>query len=157
MKNGLALLVAALSVGGVHAAPAPPPIEVRAVSVHLFLTPSGEFSDDVAAMPGFSSWNFTPSVPTGRNDQRFESYLVKVRLGTKKEAFHKGHVGSVSVLSRRNKKVLYSSAVRGLYIGAEGETVVARLVEGHVCEPVTVVVAIGSSRLSKNLEFLCGE
>lgn len=157
MHNWLPLLVATLCIGGVNAAPAPPPIEVRGVSAHLFLTPSGEFSEDVAATPWFSSWNFTPVAPGGHEGERFDSYLVKARLSSAKETFHKVIVGSVSVVSRKTRRVLYSSAVRGLYIGAGGEAVIARLVEGHVCEPVTVVVTTGSSRVSKDLEFLCGE
>jgi hypothetical protein len=156
MKNRLILLFAMASIDVVGAAP-PPPIEVRAVSVHLFFTPSGELSEDVAAIPGFSSWNFTPVSPVERASSRFESYLIKARLTSKTEGFYKGAVGTVSVLSRRTRKVLYSSVLRGLHIGSEGEAVVARFVEGHVCEPVTVVVAVGSSRVSKDLEFQCGE
>lgn len=151
------LIVAALAAASAYTASAAPAVEVRSVSVHLLLSPSGELSEDISALSGFSSWNFAPVVPAGLSGQRFESYLVKVRVGSQREAYHKGRVGSVSVLSRRTKKVLYTSAVAGLYIGANGEAVIARLVQGNVCEPVTVVVAMGSSRVTKNLEFLCGE
>ena len=148
-----ALFVAFHSV----AATSKPPLEVRALTVHLLLTPSGEFSGDIAAMPGFSSWNFTPTVPVGSDDQRFNSFLIKIRLAGETESFHKASVGSISVLSRRTKKVLFSSPIRGLYIGPSGEAVVARLVDGHVCEPITVVAAVGPSSVWRDIEFLCGE
>jgi hypothetical protein len=153
------LVLAALLLIALHAvAAAPKPLlEVRALAVHLFLTPSGEFSSDVSAMPGFSSWNFTPTVQVGPDDQRFNSFLIKVRLGGAAESFHKGPIGSISVASRQTKKVLFSSPIRGLYIGPTGEAVVARLVDGHVCEPITVVATVGASRISRDIEFLCAE
>jgi hypothetical protein len=152
------VLVAALFVASHSgAATSKPPLEVRALTVHLLLTPSGEFSGDISAMPGFSSWNFTPTVPVGPDEQQFNSFLIKVRLGSATEAFHKATVGSISVLSRRTKKVLFSSPIRDLYIGPGGEAVVARLVGGHVCEPIIVVATVGPSTVSRNIEFLCGE
>lgn len=152
-------LVAAFTLwaGTVGAAPRPPPIEIRALSVHLLLTPSGEFSDDVTALPAFMSWNFVPTVQLSPTEQRFDSYLVKVRLASPSEALYKGRIGKIEVFGRLSKKVLFTSPVHNLYIGASGETVVARLVEGSACEPVMVAVSIGSSRTSKNIEFMCGE
>lgn len=149
-----ALLLIALRP--VAAAPKPP-LEVRALAVHLFLTPSAEFSSDVSAMPGFSSWNFTPTVQVGPDDQRFNSFLIKVRLSSAAQSFHRGPIGSISVASRRTKKVLFSSPIRGLYIGPTGEAVIARFVYGNVCEPITVVATVGASRISRDIEFLCGE
>ena len=55
-------------------------VQVQAVSVHLFFTPSGEFSEDILKLEGFSSWNFTPTVPIGKTSQQFHSYLIKMRF-----------------------------------------------------------------------------
>lgn len=158
MWTQLTLASALILSGSSYAATHQSAIQVRTVSVHLFLSPSGEFSEDVTTIPSFSSWNFKPTVPLrGLEGERFEAFLIKVRLSSTREAFYKGVLGSVSVVSRHTKKTLYKSPIRDLYVGAGGETVIARFVDGHVCEPVTVVISVGSSRTTKDIEFLCGE
>ncbi len=157
MKTAL-LAIAALTLGttGIAATPSRA-IEVRDVNVHLFLTPSGELSNDIAAFPGFSSWNFRAVVPIDPKDEEFKSYLIKVRLGATGSLFQKGSIGSITVRSLKTKKVLYSSFIANLYIPQEGQTVLARLVDGYVCEPVEVIASVGKSRVTKRLNFECGE
>jgi hypothetical protein len=157
MKLRLGPSVAAALLVAASAARASGAVEVVAASVHLLMSPSGEFSEDVAAREGFSSWNFKPSVPIGQPDQEFHSYLVKVRLKASSEAVLKGKIATISVLRRDDHRVLYESKIGNLYFPAGGEAVVARMVDGLVCEPVTVVVTAGRSRVSKDLDFRCGE
>lgn len=133
------------------------PVAVQSLSVHLVLTPSGELSEDIAAMPAFSSWNFRAVVPLRPLDQQFNSFLVKVRLESANEVFQKGQVGRVVVSSIKTKKVLFSSQIVNVYIPREGQTVVAKLVEGHVCEPVIVEASVGKSAIRKEIAFQCGE
>ena len=152
----LALVALTIGAAGVAAAPARG-IEVREVNVHLFLTPSGELSEDIAALPGFSSWNFRAATPIKPQDEEFKSYLVKVRIGAPGSLFQKGSMGSITVRSQKTKKVLYASVISNLYIPKEGQTVIARLVDGHVCEPVEVIASVGKSRVTKRINFECGE
>lgn len=157
MKLHLGLYVAAGLLGVASVARASGAVEVVAASVHLLMSPSGEFSEDVASRDGFSSWNFKPSVSAEQSDQEFHSYLVKVRLKADREVFLKGKTATISVLRRDDHQVLYESKIGNLYFPSGGEAVVARMVDGLVCEPVTVVVSAGKSRVSKDLDFRCGE
>jgi hypothetical protein len=135
------------------------PIEVRAVSVHLLLSPSGEFSEDITELPAFSSWNFRPIDPVKpvNERERFDSYIIKIRFGAAREVFQTGKVGEIVLRSIKTKKVLFTSSVENLYIGESGETVLARLVQGHVCEPVEIVASTGKSKITKRIDFACGE
>ncbi len=157
MKTAL-LTLAALTVGypGLAASSAPT-IEVREVNVHLLLIPSGELSEDIAAMPSFSSGNFRAALPIKPVDEEFRSYLIKVRLEATRAYYPQGNIGSISVRSARTKRVLYTSAIRNLHITQTGQAVVARFVEGYVCEPVDVIASVGNSRVTKRINFECGE
>lgn len=157
MKFRPGLFAAAALLFATSAARAGDAVEVTAVSVYLLMSPSGEFSEDVATVEGFRSWNFEPSVPVGQPDQRFDSYLVKVRLKTDRAGFLKGKIATISIRRRNSHRVLYVSKVVNLYFPEGGEAVVARMVDGLICEPVTVVVSAGRSQVSKNLDFRCGE
>ena len=157
MKTPALALVASLALVAWLPAAAAEPVQVQAVSIHLFLTPTGEFSEDIAALEGFSSWNFTPAIPLRTPGRQFHSYLIKVYLKTAKEAYVRGKIASVEVRSQARKRSLHASTVSNLYFPAEGETVIARLIEGHVCEPVTILVSTATSRVTKNIDFQCGE
>ena len=138
MKHPPLAFVAFLIVALASPAAGAQPISVQSLSVHLLLSPSGDFSEDISALPGFSSWNFRAIQPLKPNDEEFHSFIVKVRLSSPKEAFQKGAVGRVVVRSVRNGRVVFNSPISSVYIpGTEG-AVVAKLVEGNVCEPVVV-------------------
>ena len=96
-------------------------------------------------------------MPIEPKDEEFKSYLVKVRLGASGSLFQKGSIGSITVRSVKTKKVLYASVISNLYIPDKGQTVVARLVDGHVCEPVEVIASVGKSSMTKRINFECGE
>jgi hypothetical protein len=157
MKLRLGPLAAVALLVAAFAARASDAVEVTAASVYLLMSPSGEFSEDVAALKGFSSWNFKPSVSVGQPDQQFHSYLVKVRLRADGEVFLKGKIATISVRRQDDHRVLYESKIGDLYFPAGGKAVVARLVDDLVCEPVTIVVSAGRSQVSKDLDFRCGE
>lgn len=154
----LFLTLSALSfAASASIAAAAQPVNVQSLSVHLVLTPSGELSEDIAAMPGFSSWNFRALVPLKPLDEEFRSFLVKVRLESANEVFQKGQVGRVVVRSVTTRKVLFSSQISNVHIPRAGQTVIAKLVEGHVCEPVFVEASSGKSVVRKQISFQCGE
>lgn len=157
MKAAWVALAAQVLAGACLAATPTHAIEVSHVSVHLLFTPSGEWSEDVAALEGFASWNFEPVVPVGPVGEPFKSYLVKVRLRASGSLFEKGRVGSIAVRSLRTGRVVYRSTLRDLSIPAGGQAVVARLVDGPVCEPIEVTASVGRSRMTKRINFRCGE
>jgi hypothetical protein len=90
-------------------------------------------------------------------DEEFRSYLIKVRLEATRAYYPQGNIGSISIRSARTKRVLYTSAIRNLHITQTGQAVVARFVEGYVCEPVDVIASVGNSRVTKRINFECGE
>ncbi len=132
-------------------------VTVKAVSVHLLLTPSGELSPDVSVMKDFKSWNFAPLAEGFPGGERFYSFLVKVRLDTGKEAYVKGKLGSIEVKSKARNRVLFRKSISGVYFPREGEAVEGFFVQGSVCEPVLVTASTGTSRITKELNFECGE
>lgn len=132
-------------------------VTVKDVSVHLFLTPSGELSQDVSVMKDFQSWNFVPLAEGLSDSQRFYSFLVKVRLNTGREAYIKGKLGSIEVKSTARNRVLFRKAISGVYFPREGEAVEGFFVQGSVCEPVSITASTGTSRITKELHFECGE
>ena len=130
---------------------------VKEVSVHLLLTPSGDLSPDVSEMKDFYSWNFAPFSKDLPSGQRFNSFLVKVRVKTGREAFLKGALGSIEVKSKANGRVLKRQVISNIYFPSEGEAVVGFFLQGIVCEPVLITARIGISRITKDLHFECGE
>jgi hypothetical protein len=145
--------------GLAYAASTAVPVEVRDVSVHVLLSPSGEFSEVAAGTKGSVSWNFMLAATDNplHADQRFDSYIIKVRFGAIQEVFQRGKVGEIVLRSIKTKKVLFASSVEDLYIGQSGESVIARLVQGHVCEPVEIFASAGKSKITKRIDFACGE
>lgn len=157
-KFAASLFFLNLALSGTCNAAATASIEVRAVSVQVLLSPSGEFSENIADWPGtgFVSWNFALIDPL-REGERFDSYIVKVRFGAAREVFQKGKVGDIVLRSFKTKKVLFASSVEDLYVGRSGETVIARLIQGNVCETVEIVASVGKSKITKRVNFACGE
>jgi hypothetical protein len=159
-KFAMSLIFFSIALSGlVHAAAITAPIEIRALSVHVLLSPSGEFSENIADLPGsgFVSWNFELADPAVKEGERFDSYIIKVRFGAVQEAFQRGKVGTIVLRSFKTKKVLFASSVENLYIGQSGETVIARLVQGNVCESVEIIASAGKSKITKRIDFACGE
>jgi hypothetical protein len=130
-------------------------LEVKRVSVHLLLSPSGSFSEDIIEMKDFGSWNFKPLSKEISGDERFDSFLVKVRLASSVEVFRKV-AGRIEVRSKNTKRVVASRLLGNVYVG-EGEAVTAMLVHGHVCEPLILTVIVEKSRVKHELPFECGE
>ena len=157
MKRALTTISALFLALPVSAGETQSSVSVNSVSVHLLFTPSGELSEDVTALPGFGSWNFRTVNRVEPVDEPFHSFLIKVRLQSTGSVFRKGKVATVTVRSLQRKKLLYSASLNNVYIPEEGEAVMAKLVEGHVCEPIEILVRAGKSQVRKTVEFNCGE
>ena len=157
MKQALAAISAVFLALPVSAGGASKPVSVSSVSVHLLFTPSGELSEDITALPGFGSWNFRSVNRVEPVDEPFHSFLIKVRLQSTGSVYRKGRVATVTVRSLQRKKLLYSASLDNVHIPEEGEAVMAKLVEGHVCEPIEILVQAGKSKVRKTIEFNCGE
>ena len=149
----LCLLCALLGAGWASAQT----LSIKAVSVHLFLTPSGTFSEDITVLPDFAAWNFRAAVPLKPIDEEFYSFLVKVRItATGPGGFKEGRAGTVSLRSIKRNKVVYSSPIADIAL-PEGGIVVAKFVEDQVCDPVELVVEVGRSKVTRRLNLRCGE
>ena len=132
-------------------------LSIADVTVHLFFEISGTFSADITRIKNFSSWNF---VPMGRglpDNDRFNAFLIKVKLGSKSEVFAEGRQATVRVLRSENAEVLVEQQLENIYVGPSGAATKPILVTGHVCEPLDVVVAGGGKTVKKHLAFNCGE
>lgn len=144
-------------IGWCTTAQATESVTVKNVSVHLFLTPSGEFSPDVTEVKNFQSWNFSPIMEGIPDGQRFYSYLIKVRLSTKAEAFLKNEIGVIEVRSKERKRILAKQKISDVYFPHKSEAVVGFFVQGNVCEPVLITAKTKTSTVTKEIIFACGE
>ena len=144
-------------IGWCTTAQATESVIVKNVSVHLFLTPSGEFSPDVSGVKNFQSWNFSPIMEGIPDGQRFYSYLIKVRLSTKAETFLKNEIGVIEVKSKEQKRILAKQKISDVYFPHKGEAVVGFFIQGNVCEPVLITAKTKTSTMSKEIIFACGE
>jgi len=158
MKTNLFHLASVVFViGWCTTAQAAESVTVKNVSVHLFLTPSGEFSPDITEVKNFESWNFSPIMEGIPEGQSFYSYLIKVRLGTKAEAFLKGEIGVIEVRSKERKRILAKQTISNVYFPYKSEAVVGFFVQGNVCEPVLITAKTKASTVTKEVLFECGE
>lgn len=155
----VALVAALLCVSAAASGQTRPQLEVKSVTVHLLLTPSGVLTEDVLGMEDFESWNSRPlsdklRLPT---DQRFYDFLIKVRLSSDGEVLAKRPVGSIEVHGKKMKQLVARAALQNIYLSAGQEYVTGLLVRGHTCEPVVVTVSAHKSRIVRELQFACGE
>ena len=152
-------LVSLLTTTGASASPAlaQGKAQLDAVSVHLFLTTSGTLSPDVTAIPGFFSRNFSPHGEGIGADERFNDFIVRVRLTSPRETFAKGTQAEVVVTNRATKKVIKRERVADVYIGSNGWTFKPVFVPNAACGPFDVVVTGGGRKIIKALEATCGE
>lgn len=156
-KHYIQLAAMALLLGQCAITYAADPVTIKSLSVHLFLTPSGEFSPDVTEIKDFESWNFSPNMEGIPDGQEFRSYFIKVRLGTKSEAFIEGKVVEIEIKSKERKKTLVRQAISNIYFPYKGETAVGFFVQDNVCEPVIITAKTKTSMATKEVLFVCGE
>jgi hypothetical protein len=128
-----------------------------AVSVHLFLTKSGTLSADVTAMPNFFARNFEPNGEGFAEGDRFEAVLVKLRFTAPREIFAKGQQAELVVTDRKTKKVIRRERIADLYVGSHGWTFVPVFIPKAACTPLELTATGGGQRITKSLEFSCGE
>ena len=132
-------------------------LSIADVTVHLFFEISGEFSTDITRIENFSSWNFVPMGQGLPDNDRFNAFLIKVKLGSKNEVFAEGRQATVRVLRSENAEVLVEQNLQDIYVGPSGSATKPVLVTGHVCEPLDILVAGGGKTVKKHLAFNCGE
>jgi hypothetical protein len=132
-------------------------ITVDGVSVHLLLTPSGDFTSDVTEIKDFESWNFSPIMPGIPDGQEFHSYLIKVRLSAKSEAYVKGRLGWIKVKSKERGRILAKQDISNVYFPITRQAVIGFFVQGNVCESVAITASTKTSHITKEVLFECGE
>ena len=133
------------------------PVQLDKVSVHLFLENRDTFSDDITSLFAFSARNFRPFGMGFSDNDRFHSFLIKVWFSSDRETFQAGEQAHVVVRSEKTGKIVFNSAIKGVYIGTDGQTVKPLLVSGYVCEPLIVEVRGRPKSITKTLPFECGE
>lgn len=131
--------------------------ELGTVTLHLFLEPNGVWSPDVATMPEFQSFNFSATGKGMPAESKWDALLIRVQLRSPKEVFVKGPQAVVTVTHRKTKKVIRRAAISDVYIGTNGSTWKAVLVDNVGCAPMDIVVQAGAKRFTKSLEINCGE
>ena len=149
----LCALVAALPVVAVAS-----PIELSAVTVHLFLDGTGEFTSDVTDMKGFGARNFRPFADGqdfGANN--FHSLLVKILFTAPVETLENGRVAELTVSNVDTGKIILRRTISGVYVGANGRTTIPILLSGHECDALQIVVKSSTTTIRKHLAFRCAE
>jgi hypothetical protein len=136
-----------------------PPVRAQldSISVHLFLSTSGTLSEDVEKIEGFGAWNFSLQGAGIGPNERFYSFLIKVRLTSAGEVFAKGQQADIVVTHRRTRKVVKRERISDVYIGSHGWTVLPVFVEDGACGPFEIVATSRGKRIVKALEAACGE
>jgi hypothetical protein len=131
--------------------------KLDAVSVHLFLTKAGTLSPDVTEIPDFSAGNFVPSGTGFDDSERFYDILIRLRFTSPREVFAKGRQAELVVTDRKTRKVIKRERVSDLYIGSHGWAYVPVFLSNAACTPLEVTATGGGQRITKSLEFHCGE
>jgi hypothetical protein len=127
------------------------------ISVHLFLVTSGTLSDDVEKIEEFGARNFSVQGKGIKDNERFYSALIKVKLTAPKEVFAKGPQAEVVVTDRRTRKVVKRERIADVYIGSHGWTILPVWVQDAACGPFEIVATGSGRKIAKALEVTCGE
>jgi hypothetical protein len=127
------------------------------ISVHLFLATSGTLTEDVETIDGFGARNFSVQGKGIKDNERFYSALIKVKLTAPKEIFAQGPQAEVVVTDRRTKKVVKRERLAGIYIGSHGWIIIPVWLPDAACGPFEIVAAGGGRKLVRQLEVTCGE
>jgi hypothetical protein len=128
-----------------------------AVSVHLFLEKSAQWSGDVTAIAGFKSWNGTPMGAGLPEDDRFQAVLIQVRLAAKGELFARGPQATVTVSDSRRRRVLLHRQIADVYVDAGGKTTKLVFLPDAACAPLDIRVTGGGRTIAKKVNIDCGE
>ena len=132
-------------------------LSIHAVSIHLFLEISGEFSHDVTQAPGVGAWNFRPISGDIDFDEIFHSYLIKVSFRSGGEVFAEGEQATLVISEIESGKVLLTETIRNLYIGPSGQVTKPFLIHDLVCGPLRVDISDLEKTITNQLQFACGE
>lgn len=129
---------------------------VDSISVHLFLEKSGKFSKDVL-LEGVSAWNGQPVTGSVNPEERFSSYLIKVKFRAEQETFAPGEQARISIVRNKDRKTLNTELIEDVYVGQQRNVTKAILIRDHICGPLTIEVKDHTRTLSKALPWACGE
>lgn len=132
-------------------------LSLHAVSIHLFLENSGQFSHDITQAPGVGAWNFRPISGDVDHDETFHSYLIKVTFRSGGEVFTEGEQATLVISEIESGKVLLTETIRNLYIGPSGQVTKPFLIHDLVCGPLRVDVSDHEKTITNQLQFVCGE
>jgi hypothetical protein len=127
-------------------------------SVHLFLEASGELSPNVFTLEEFGAWNFSAQWK-GNEGGKFSGFLVRVKLESRtgREVFAQGRLAQLVLRDRKTKKMLNTWNISDVYVGDNGVSYRAQFFSGLDCRPIEVTLTSGTTRITRDLPFACGE
>jgi|GEM_PF-2543927 len=139
----------------------PPPDRAQAVdfTVQLFMEASGELSPNIFTLEEFGVWNFSAQWK-GEKGGKFSGFLVRVKLesnSTKKDIFAQGRQAQVVFRDRKTKKPLRTWNIADIYIDDKGVSYRAQFFENLDCQTMEVTLTSGTTKITRELPFACGE
>jgi hypothetical protein len=128
-------------------------------TVQLFMEVSGELSPNIFTLEEFGAWNFSAQWK-GNAGGKFSGFLVRVKLESKvqgKDIFAQGKQADLVFRDRKTKKVLRTWNISDIYIGDNGIGYRAAFFENLNCEVMEVTLTSGTTKITRELPFACGE
>lgn len=127
-------------------------------TVQLLLEASGEFTPNIFTLEEFGAWNFSAQWK-GNNGGKFSGFLVRVKLESKtgQEVFAQGRLAQFVLRDRKTKRVLNTWNISDVYVGDNGVSYRAQFFSGLDCQLMEVTLTSGTTKITRELPFACGE
>jgi len=155
----LLLSYAGIAIGQAQSA-GPPKIRAQAVdfTVQLFLEATGEFSPNIFTLGEFGVWNFNAQWKD-KHGGKFSGFLVRVKLVThgERDVFAEGRQAQIIFRDRKTRKILRSWNISDVYIDDSGASWRALFVSELDCKVMQVQLLSGTTNITRDLAFACGE
>ncbi|MBY0533125.1 MAG: hypothetical protein K2P86_14240 [Xanthobacteraceae bacterium] len=118
----------------------------------------GELSPNIFTLEGFGAWNFSAQWK-GNDGGKFSGFLVRVKLesNSKKDIFAQGRQAQIVLRNRKTKKVLRAWNISDIYVGDNGVSYRAQFFEGLDCQFMEITLTSGTTKITRELPFACGE
>jgi len=133
---------------------------VRAVdfSVHLFFEETGELSPDIFKLEEFGAWNFNAHWK-GNQGGKFSGFLIRVKMQsrTSGDVFAEGRQAQLVLRDRKTKRMLKTWNISDVYISDKGIGYRAQFITDHDCDIMEATLVSGTTRITRDLPFACGE
>lgn len=138
---------------------APDRAQATEFTVQLFMEVTGEFSPNIFTLEEFGVWNFGAQWK-GYAGGKFSGFLVRVKLESGvqgKDIFAQGRQAQLVFRDRKTKKILRTWNISDIYVGDNGVSYRAQFFESLNCEIMEVTLTSGTTKITRELPFACGE